>query len=253
MAPPNATWDGQDSQGNPLRWDSTLTWDGKIPEPQTPPKRMPQLRVLLGFSNAADHSIEETAQAVSASLYGQTAYNNPPTVVPPVGKAALDAAVETFSQAIATAKQGGPADTADKNNKRDIVIDLLRQLAGHVQSKHGNDMAKLLASGFQAVSNNRASTPLAAPTITDILNGNSGQLLLRVTPIANSSNYEVRFAAIGAGGTPGPWQNGGIFGNSRSMPVNNLVPGTNYTFQVRAVGGSTGYSDWSDAVQHMSM
>ena len=114
-------------------------------------------------------------------------------------------------------------------------------------------MAKLLASGFQAVSTNRASTPLAAPTITDILNGNSGQLLLRVGAIANSHAYEVRHAAIAPGGVPGPWQNGGLFGNSRSMPVNGLTPGTNYTFQVRAIGGSTGYSDWSDPVSHMSM
>ena len=37
------------------------------------------------------------------------------------------------------------------------------------------------------------------------------------------------------------------------MPVNGLTPGTNYTFQVRAIGGSTGYSDWSDPVSHMSM
>ena len=27
----------------------------------------------------------------------------------------------------------------------------------------------------------------------------------------------------------------------------------NYTFQVRAIGGSSGYSDWSDPVSHMSM
>jgi len=44
-----------------------------------------------------------------------------------------------------------------------------------------------------------------------------------------------------------------MFTNSRSMPLNNLIPGTNYTVQVRAIGGSTGYSDWSDAVSHMSL
>jgi len=37
------------------------------------------------------------------------------------------------------------------------------------------------------------------------------------------------------------------------MPVNGLVPGTMYQVQVRAIGGSTGYSDWSDAVHHMCM
>jgi hypothetical protein len=232
-----------------LRWDTPgLTWDGNIPEPPTQPKKMPQLRVLLGFTNAPDHSVEETAQAVLDHLYGNPAYPDPPVLQP-----ALQAVLTAFSHAIAAAHQGGPADTADKNNKRDIVIDLLRQLAGYVQSKHGNNLATLLTSGFEAVSTNRSSSPLNAPTIKDILNGNTGQLILRVSPIANASNYEVRFAAIGAGGAPGPWQGGGVFGNSRSMPVNNLTPGTNYIFQVRAIGGSTGYSDWSDAVSHMSM
>lgn len=37
------------------------------------------------------------------------------------------------------------------------------------------------------------------------------------------------------------------------MPLNGLTPGTQYQVQVRAIGGSTGYSDWSDSVSHMSM
>ena len=250
MPPTPATWDGQDSQGHPLRWDTPgLTWDGNIPEPQPQPtKRMPQLRVLLGFTNAPDHSLEETAQAVLESLFGNAAYPSPPVTQP-----ALQAALTAFSQSIAAAQMGGPGDTADKNNKRDALIALLRQLAGYVQLHHGNDLAVLLASGFDAVSTNRAPAPMVGPTIRDILNGNSGQLILRVTPVRNARGYEIRHAAIGAGGVPGPWQSPGIFTNSRSMPVNGLTPGTNYTFQVRAVGSGNNYSDWSDAVSHMSM
>ena len=249
MPPTPATWDGTDSQGNPLRWDTPgLTWDGPVPEPPTKPKRMPQLRVLLGFTNAPDHSLEETATAVSTNLYGNAAYPSPP-----VTQAVLDAANAAFGLAIAAAKLGGPADTADKNNKHDTLVGLLRQLAGYVQEKCNNDLATLLSSGFDAVSNNRSSTPLAAPIIRDILNGNSGQLIVRVTPIANAKCYEVRYALIGVGGAPGPWQSGGLFTNSRSMPINGLTPGGNYSFQVRAIGGSTGYSDWSDPVSHMSL
>ena len=37
------------------------------------------------------------------------------------------------------------------------------------------------------------------------------------------------------------------------MVVNGLTPGVVYTFQVRAVGGSTGYSEWSDPVSHMAI
>jgi hypothetical protein len=33
----------------------------------------------------------------------------------------------------------------------------------------------------------------------------------------------------------------------------NLTPGTIYTMQVRAVGGSTGMGDWSDPISHMAI
>jgi chitodextrinase len=61
----------------------------------------------------------------------------------------------------------------------------------------------------------------------------------------------VRSAAAGAGNAPGPWQTAGLFTNSRSMSINGLTPGTTYFFQVRAIGGSTDYSDWSNPVSRM--
>jgi len=77
-------------------------------------------------------------------------------------------------------------------------------------------------------------------------NGNTGQLVARVKPVINARCYEVRFAALNDSGTPGPWQNGGLFTDSRAMTFNTLTPGTTYSVQSRAIGGSTGYSDWSD-------
>ncbi len=207
-----------------------------------------QQRVNLGFANAPDHTLEEISGAVIDNLFGKPAFPSPP-----VTQVALQAALTGFTAAIATQAQGGTAATADKNNKRDALIGLLRQLAGYVQEMHGNDLAVLLSSGFEAVSTSRASSPLEKPHIKEILNGNSGQLILRGSTVQNARCFEMRFAAIGAGGAPGPWQSAGLITNSRSMPVNGLTPGTMYVFQIRAVGGSTGYSDWSDAVQHMSL
>ena len=63
----------------------------------------------------------------------------------------------------------------------------------------------------------------------------------------------MRYAALNGLGAPGPWQSGGLFTDSRAMVFNTLTPGTTYNVQVRAIGGSTGYSDWSDPVSHMSM
>ncbi len=81
----------------------------------------------------------------------------------------------------------------------------------------------------------------------------SGQLLAQVTRDKNAQNYESRCALIGAGGVTGPWQAGGISRKSQAIPVNGLTPGATYIVQVRAIGGSAGYSDWSDSVSHMAM
>ena len=250
------TWDGVDAQGAPLRWDTPgLTWNGFLPpNPEPNPNQktnMPQLRVLLGFADASDHSLEATGQSVLDHLYvgeGLAAFPNPPVTAVQLG-----GGLTAFSVAIAAAAAGGPADTAMKDNKRAELITMLRQLAVHVQGLHGNDLAKLLESGFDAASTNNASVPLVTPDILEILHGNSGQLKVRVTRIKNAKNYEVRYALLDANGTPGPWQNGGLHSGSRSQVIGGLTPGAVYQFQVRAVGGSTGYSDWSLAVTQRCM
>ncbi len=207
---------------------------------------MPQLRVLLGFSNAADHEIAERADEVAGGLYVSELWNPLPVGVTfPVTLVALEAARDAFTEAMAKADMGGPADTAEKNNKRADVIALLRKLAGFVQEHHGNDLAKLLASGFEAVSNNRAQTQLEKPNIRDLRHGTSGQLIARVEPVRNVRNFEAQYALIGPGGTPGPWQTAGLFGDSRGIPIDGLTPGAEYLIRIRAVGGLTGYSDWS--------
>lgn len=246
MAPTPLTWDGHYPDGTPLRWDDPgLFWDGNVPESK---KRMAQLRVLLGFTNAPDHSLEETAGSVITNLYGNAAY-----ATPPVTKVALQTALTNFTNAIAAQAQGGTAATAEKNDKRDVLVGLLRQLAGYVQANCNNDLATLLSSGFEAVHTSSAQSPLAKPVIRSVDNGNSGQLIVRGRALAHAKAWEVRLAPIGAGGAPGPVQSGGLFTNSRAMSINDLTPGGMYQVQIRAIGGSTGYSDWSDAVNHMCM
>jgi len=45
----------------------------------------------------------------------------------------------------------------------------------------------------------------------------------------------------------------GQFTQGRRIVLKELTPGTTYNIQARAVGGSTGYSDWSDPISHMAM
>ena len=124
MPPQPYTWDGLNPDGTPLRWDQPgLTWDGSFPEPQTKPMKAPQLRVQLGFSNAADHSVAEITEAVIGGLYVSPHWTPPPAF--PVTLIALQDALDAFTDAIAQADLGGPTDTAHKNNQRDLLVALI--------------------------------------------------------------------------------------------------------------------------------
>lgn len=186
--------------------------------------------------------------AVHGGLYGNPAFPSPP-----VTQAALLTGITNFTTSIADAELGGPADTAAKNNMREILIGLLRQLATYVQENHGNNLATLLSSGFEAASTNNASVPLETPNIKDIINGGSRQLILRVDPVENARGYHVRYALIGPDGAPGPFIGPVYFKSTRRMVIDDLTPGGKYVFEVCALGGSTGQSDWSNPVSHMSL
>ena len=114
-----------------------------------------QLRVSLAFARLPDKELDNLTLGVKDALTANAAY---PT--PPVTLANLETARTDFEQKIAQAASGGPPDTAVKNNSRQALLGMLRQIASYVQINCNNDMATLLSSGFQAMSTNRAQTPL---------------------------------------------------------------------------------------------
>jgi hypothetical protein len=209
---------------------------------------MPQrVRAADGFN--AD-SAEELVTAGGVILAGLT--NNPSFPSPPVDLQALKTAVDDLNAALAAQAHAGLAATAEKNSKAAVLTEMLRKLKHYVEDNCGNDVTVLLSSGFAAAGNTRNRAPLPNPAIVSVDLGLSGELLLTVTRIPRAKCYEVRMATAGADNMPGPWQPAGLFTNSQSMSVRGLAPGMTYAFQVRAIGGSTGYSDWSNSVSRMA-
>ena len=211
---------------------------------------MAQIRVSLGFADASDHVLEETAGHVILGYFGEAAATFPNT---PLTKAAFQAALTGFSNAIAARAQGGTEATATKTVARDALVTMLRQIALNVQTviqllPPAQALETLLSSGLDAVSTSRAQHPLAQPVVYGVENDGTGRLKLRIGPVANARNYAVQYQVAG-----GAWVGAGLFQSTRGLVVSGLTPGTMYTFQVRAVGGSTGHSDWSDPVSHMSL
>jgi hypothetical protein len=201
------------------------------------------LRVSLGFARVPDTELDNFAQTIIDGMTGNAAYP-----APPVTMANLLTARNDFTAKIAAAQTGGPPDTAAKNNSRQTLLGMLRQLGGYVQINCNNDMATLLSSGFEAMSTNRAQSQLDQPTGLVIKNGTSGQLVASINPVKNTSMYEGRIK-----GPTGDWLPSVFSGDSQHITFDGLTPGTNYSAQVRALGGSTGQSDWSDPSSHMAM
>ena len=200
-------------------------------------------KVSLGFATISDQELDNFAQGVINGMTGNDTYPEPPVTI-----AALQTASDDFTAGLAAAKLGGPAATAAKNNSRATLMGMLRQLAAYVQMNSNGDLVLLLGSGFEAQGTKGASVPLERPQGLRIRNGGTGQLLVRVSPVKNRNMYEGRIKIDGS-----DWLSS-IFGSdSKNIAFEGLTPGQTYTIQVRALGGSTGESDWSDPSSHMAM
>ncbi|HTD68558.1 MAG TPA: fibronectin type III domain-containing protein [Candidatus Limnocylindria bacterium] len=204
---------------------------------------MATYRTSLSFARLPDAGLNSFAETVVQKMTG-----NPAFATPLVSLANITAAQTAFANAINAAMQGGKQATAAKNAARESLLGLLRQEATYVQSLASESLPMLLSSGFEATSTNRAQVPLSKPMVERVENPGSTQLGLRLQPVCTARAYEVR-VSHGANG----WQAVGVFTYSRPILIENLTPGTTYSVQARAVGGSTGYSDWSDPVSHMAM
>jgi hypothetical protein len=200
-------------------------------------------KVSLSFGKLADTELDNFAQGVINALTGNAAFP-----APPVTLANLQAAQDDFTAKMAAAQTGGVADTAAKNNSKQTLITMLRDVAAYVQIRCNNDPAILLSSGFQMQSTNRTQVELTKPVGLSLRNGSTGQLIARVDSIKNANMYEGRIKP-----SDGDWLPSVFTGDSQRIVFGGLTRGKDYTAQVRALGGSTGQSDWSDPSSHMAM
>jgi len=70
--------------------------------------------------------------------------------------------------------------------------------------------------------------------------------VVKVKPISKAMSFDVHFAVLGNGGTPGAWTTQTLT-SPKKTTISNLTPGAIYAFQVRALG-RLGYTDWSDSM-----
>jgi hypothetical protein len=200
------------------------------------------IRVALNFAAFSDNDANSLAILAAVCLKNNALFPNLPVSI-----AAFTALQTAFQNAITAAAQGGVPLTAAKNEARDALISALRQQAGYVQSLTPTlTVSQVLSSGFDVVNTNTTPSPLTQPVFT-LDNSSSTQLAVLLSAVPNAKAYQVQLAT----GT-GAWQEAGIYPNTKNIILKNLTPGTIYNVRIRAVGGSTQYSDWSATVSLMA-
>ena len=205
---------------------------------------MQNLKVALGFTRLSAGDLSGFTSNVIQCMTGNAAFAKPPVTLTDLSKL-----LATFDTAVAAALDGGTASRAARNAAQDALLSALRKIAAYVQIVADGDMALLLASGFSAARTGRSQpTKLGSPLILGVENEGTTKLTVRLQAVARAKSYEVR--AINGATTPAASV---ISTQARRIVVGNLTPGTTYTLQARAIGGSEGYSEWSDPVSHMAI
>jgi hypothetical protein len=146
------------------------------------------------------------------------------------------------------ALDGGKRTISAKRKQREAVIKMTTQLGHYVEAASNNDLATFTTSGFTAVSNTRTPPrPLSPASFKYVDRGtNTGQVVVKPAPQNGALSFELRYCPVPAAGVAPNWVTQTLPG-SKPVTVGNLTPGTNYQFQIRALG-RLGYSDWCDVV-----
>jgi hypothetical protein len=200
------------------------------------------IRIALYFATYQNQQLNSFAILVIACLKTNALFPNLPVTI-----AALSALQLAYQNAMVAASHGGTINTAAKLEAADPLIAALRQCAAYVQSLAPTlTLSQVLTSGFDVVNTRSAPQPLTQPVFT-LDNSVAGQLTVNLEAVNYAKAYQVQ-SCIGTG----PWQEMGIFPNTKNIVLSNLTPGTVSNVRIRAIGGSTQYSEWSGTVSLMS-
>ena len=197
------------------------------------------------LNDDSDADLIVDCNGVVTGMTGNASYATPVPGIPVV-----QTALNEFVAAEADAVNGGVVLTAIKNDKRGILVALMRELASYVQVTCKGDLTVLLSSGFpiQKPQRNPIGTLPAPSNLTVTLGMQTGELDAAVAPVFGASIYNWRISTAAAPSV--------VLQSAQTTAASNsftgLTPGVVYNVEANVVG-SAGPSDWSAPVPQMAV
>jgi len=197
---------------------------------------MKTAKVLFDFSKYTDSELDQQAQAIVLAMTGNAAFTTPDPTLPTV-----DTAITEYQSALSEAATGDRQATAIKDQKREALEDILKDLGLYVEKLCKGDVAKILSSGYKASKESTPVGPLPKPTGFEVMPKGKGEILLRCKAIKGAKAYQFEHTLASAT----DWV---ISTETKSrLLLTGLNSGQEYKFRVVPVGSSN-IREYSDEV-----
>ena len=202
--------------------------------------KVKKLKALLGLNLTSDPDLLKQLNAVHDGMNGNSAFSTPPVDMP-----TFKSGIDTLTVLVTDAEDGGKKAISAKNKQREEMIKHYTLLGHYVEAASNDDPAVFHTSGFILATTTRTSPqPLPPASFEWIDRGPlTGQVVVKPKKLPTALSCDVRYGVEVNGAPPATWTTVTIPG-SKKWTITNLTPGTNYTFQVRALG-RLGFTDWS--------
>lgn len=188
----------------------------------------------------SDEDLVTKSQAIHNAMSGNTHYPEPDPAL-----ADLQTAITDFQLALVKAKNGTKEDTADKNSKRTVLVDLLHKLSYYVQVNSDGEEAIILSSGFDVNKQSGSVGVLPKPeNFKVVAGGNKGSLELSCDMVDHANFYEYMYTKAPLSATS-VWTT--KTSTKRKLVIDGLTSGQQYIFKMAAAGSDPSRT-WSDEI-----
>jgi len=193
-------------------------------------------KVLIDFSKFTDSELDQQAEAIVVAMTGNADF---PTPVPPL--ADVTDTINNYQEGLTKAATGDHTAVEIKDQRRQDLENILRQLGLYVQAQSGGDPALIVSSGFKMSKTPSPVGPLPKPTGFEVMPQGKGEMKLAVDKEDGAKTYQFEYKLT----TATDWI---IKMSTKSkLLLTGLESGKEYDFRVVPIGASD-IREYSDEI-----
>ena len=149
-------------------------------------------KALIDFSHYKDDELLVTGTHIYDSLDGNLSFPLLAAKLP-----SLLTALNEYSPALAASVGGSKLDTAVKNQKRDALIAILKDIGEDVNDEADGDEPKIVSSGYDMSKDDEPVGTLPPPEDMNLEFGaDPGDMIVKLTPAPRGAKYIVFLSLI---------------------------------------------------------